>query len=61
MDRVQTLSNEARELALYMLTEKANRMQTFAALDRIEAICEELNLSVREILNEAMQTVNGGK
>ena len=44
-----------------MLTEKANRMQTFAALDKIEAICAELNLSVRELLNDAMEIVKAGR
>jgi hypothetical protein len=55
MDRVQTLSNEALELGFYLLTEKANQMQQFAALDRIEDICREIGGTPRELLSNAKQ------
>ena len=64
MDRVQTLSNEALELALYLLRGECNRLQAYAATDRIEAICAEIGGTPRELFNnaqnkldEAIQTV----
>lgn len=64
MDRVQTLSNEALELAFYLLRGECNRLQAYAATDRIEAICREIGGTPRELLsnaqnklNEAIQTV----
>jgi hypothetical protein len=55
MDRVQTLSNEALELGLYLLRGECNRLQAYAAADRIEAICREIGGTPRELLSNAKQ------
>jgi hypothetical protein len=60
MTQEETLSKEAVDLAVYMLTEAGNQMQQLTALDRIEEICAELNISVRLVLNNAMAIVKAG-
>jgi hypothetical protein len=58
MDRVETLSNEALELGIYLLRGECNRLQAYAAADRIETICREIGGTPRELMNNAQIKLN---